>query len=133
MSTTTNLIPLTIPAASLIEALDAVTNAGEPLVGATVRLQLKGGEAGGGGGSSMAHLTVDQPLLDQLNRGENIHVVINPAELVPEPAPPLPPPPPAPQVVQKTPPPAKQEMITAVVDDKGNVQVGHDPINQFVV
>ena len=126
MSTTTNLIPLTIPAASLIEALDAVTNAGEPLVGATVRLQLKGGEAGGGGGS-MAHLTVDQPLLDQLNRGENIHVVINPAELVPEPAPPLPPPP---QVAQKT-PPAKQEMITAVVDDKGNVQVG--PINQFVV
>ena len=36
------LIPLTIPAASMTQALDAVTSAGEPLLGATVRLQLHG-------------------------------------------------------------------------------------------
>ena len=54
-------IPLTIPAPSLIEALEAVRQAGEPLVGATVRLQLKAGpEVGGTGGTSLAHLTVDQ-------------------------------------------------------------------------
>jgi hypothetical protein len=39
---TTNFIPLTIPAASLNEALEAVTSAGEPLLGATVKLQLHG-------------------------------------------------------------------------------------------
>ena len=54
-------IPLTIPAPSLIEALEAVRQAGEPLVGATVRHQLKAGpEVGGNGGTSLAHLTVDQ-------------------------------------------------------------------------
>ena len=36
------LIPLSIPAASMTQALDAVSNAGEPLLGATVRLQLHG-------------------------------------------------------------------------------------------
>ena len=36
------MIPLTIPAASMTQALDAVSNAGEPLLGATVRLQLHG-------------------------------------------------------------------------------------------
>jgi hypothetical protein len=36
------LIPLTIPASSMTQALDAVSSAGESLLGATVRLQLQG-------------------------------------------------------------------------------------------
>merc|ERR1719419_375287 len=110
----------------------------------------------------MAHLTVDQALLDQLNRGENIHVVINPAELVPDNTPAAagqPAQPPQPQQLQQQHPPqqiiqpatvpaaapttkpshvpplpvplapptgsngSSQEMITAVVDDRGNLEV----------
>ena len=82
-----NFIPLTIPAASLIQALDAVSKAGEPLVGATVRLQLKGTVLD----SSMAQLTVDENLIQQLNRGENVHVVISQSELNEQPPPPPPP------------------------------------------
>ncbi len=78
-SSTSNYIPLTITAASLNSALEAVTNAGEPLLGATVKLQLQGY----GLDNAQAQLKIDENLIAQLSKGQNIDLVINPLQAPP--------------------------------------------------
>merc|ERR1719336_1601894 len=57
------MIPLTISAESLTAALEAVSSSGAPLVGATVQLQ------------------IDEELLAQLRKGENINISISRTQL----------------------------------------------------
>ena len=71
------LIPLTISAESLTAALEAVSSSGAPLVGATVQLQLHGQ----GFESALTQLQIDEALLAQLRKGENINISISRAQL----------------------------------------------------
>ena len=66
-------IPVTISAESLTAALEAVSSSGAPLVGATVQLQLHGH----GFESAMTQLQIDEELLGQLRKGENININIS--------------------------------------------------------
>jgi len=75
--TTDDMIPLTISAESLTAALDAVSSSGAPLIGATVQLQLHGH----GFESAMTQLQIDEELLSQLRKGENINISISQMQL----------------------------------------------------
>lgn len=66
-------LKISVPASSLIEALNSVTNVGVPLLGSVVRLQLDGVNME----SAIAQLEVDETLLSQLKFGGNIDIVIN--------------------------------------------------------
>ena len=68
-----DMIPLTISAESLTAALEAVSSSGAPLVGATVQLQLHGQ----GFESALTQLQIDEELLAQLRKGENINISIS--------------------------------------------------------
>ena len=68
-----DLVPLTISAESLTAALEAVSSSGAPLVGATVQLQLHGS----GFESALTQLHINEEVLEQLRRGENINITIN--------------------------------------------------------
>ena len=68
-----DMIPLTISAESLTAALEAVSSSGAPLVGATVQLQLHGQ----GIESALVQLQIDEELLAQLRKGENINISIS--------------------------------------------------------
>lgn len=72
-----NSIRLSVPSASLTQALDAVQSVGVPLLGSTVRLQLDGNGLGG----AVTHLQVDAELLDQLQKGGNIDIVVDSTSL----------------------------------------------------
>ena len=72
-----DMIPLTISAESLTAALEAVSSSGAPLIGATVQLQLHGH----GFESAMTQLQIDEELLSQLRKGENINISINQMQL----------------------------------------------------
>ena len=60
--TAASLVPLSIPAASLTQALQAVSNTGQSLIGANVRLQLHGS----GLDNTFAQFQVDEGLLQQI-------------------------------------------------------------------
>ena len=68
-----NVIPLTIPISSELinQALDALTAQGKPIIGATVKVQL------GLGNETNLSLQVDESLIEQLNSGQNISLIIN--------------------------------------------------------
>ena len=72
-----DMIPLTISAESLTAALEAVSSSGAPLVGATVQLQLHGQ----GFESALTQLQIDEELLSQLRKGENINISISRTQL----------------------------------------------------
>ena len=72
-----DMIPLTISAESLTAALEAVSSSGAPLVGATVQLQLHGQ----GFESALTQLQIDEELLAQLRKGENINISISRTQL----------------------------------------------------
>jgi uncharacterized C2H2 Zn-finger protein len=72
-----DMIPLTISAESLTAALEAVSSSGAPLIGATVQLQLHGH----GFESAMTQLQIDEELLSQLRKGENINISISQMQL----------------------------------------------------
>ena len=74
---TTSLVPLSIPASSLSQALQAVSSNGQSLLGASVRLQLHGS----GLDNTFAQFQVDEGLLQQISRGESINIAINPMDL----------------------------------------------------
>ena len=61
-----------IPAESFKSALEAAQNAGEPILGATVSLQLKQA----GMETIPVSLQVDENLLSQLNKGQSISLVL---------------------------------------------------------
>ena len=71
------MVPLTISAESLAAALDQVSCSGAPLVGATVQLQLHGH----GFESALTQLHIDEDLLSQLRKGENINITISKGQL----------------------------------------------------
>ena len=72
-------IPLTIPAALLSQALEAVSlNPGEAASIKSVKLQLQGP----GLEPTTASLQVDDNLMAALAKGENINIVINPVETI---------------------------------------------------
>jgi uncharacterized C2H2 Zn-finger protein len=73
LTTSQSLFNVSVPASSLSTALDTVANAGVPLVGSTIRLQLDGK----GFNSAITHLQVNQDLLMQLKRGGNINILID--------------------------------------------------------
>ena len=75
--TSSSLVPLSIPAASLSQALQAVSNNGQSLIGANVRLQLHGS----GLDNTFAQFQVDEGLLQQISNGESINIAINPVDL----------------------------------------------------
>jgi len=77
-----DLVPLTISADSLTAALDQVSISGAPLIGATVQLQLHGH----GFDSASTYLHIDENLLAQLKKGENINICINKEQLNSEPS-----------------------------------------------
>ena len=71
------MVPLTISAESLASALEQVSRSGAPLVGATVQLQLHGH----GFESALTQLQIDEDLLSQLRKGENINITISKEQL----------------------------------------------------
>ena len=71
------MVPLTISAESLASALEQVSRSGAPLVGATVQLQLHGH----GFESALTQLQIDEDLLSQLRKGENINITISKDQL----------------------------------------------------
>ena len=71
------MVPLTISAESLAAALQHVSSTGAPLVGATVQLQLHGH----GFESALTQLHIDEELLSQLRKGENINISISKGQL----------------------------------------------------
>ena len=71
------MVPLTISAESLAAALEQVSRSGAPLVGATVQLQLHGH----GFESALTQLQIDEDLLSQLRKGENINITISKEQL----------------------------------------------------
>ena len=71
------MVPLTISAESLASALQHVSSSGAPLVGATVQLQLHGH----GFESALTQLHIDEELLSQLEKGENINISISKGQL----------------------------------------------------
>ena len=77
-----DLVPLTISADSLTAALEQVSISGAPLIGATVQLQLHGH----GFDSASTYLHIDENLLAQLKKGENINICINKEQLNSEPS-----------------------------------------------
>ncbi|TRY61365.1 hypothetical protein TCAL_04198 [Tigriopus californicus] len=79
-------LKISVPASSLIEALNSVTNVGVPLLGSVVRLQLDGVHME----SAIAQLEVDEALLSQLKFGGNIDIVINGDQVISTPVEPPP-------------------------------------------
>ena len=71
------LVPLTISAESLTAALEAVSSSGAQLVGATVQLQLHGQ----GFQAALAQLHINEEVVEQLRRGQNIQITISNKQL----------------------------------------------------
>ena len=72
-----NTVKLSVPSASLTQALSCVSNAGLALIGSTIRLQLDGNGLEG----AEVQLRVDQSLLTELEKSENISVTVDRSNL----------------------------------------------------
>ena len=70
-------IKISVPASSLVNALNSVSEIGCPLIGSVVKMQLYGQ----GLESSVTNLHVDQSLLDQLQRGGNVTLLVDPNDI----------------------------------------------------
>lgn len=66
------MIRISVPASSLTQALNSVSETGAPLIGSTVRLQLDGT----GLDQTVTHLQVDEELIARLQQGGNIVIMI---------------------------------------------------------